>query len=127
MAIDINFIKHDDYLEVKAIGSFDLDISIGKFIEILNICHLANTSKIMIDYRKLHINTSGTDKVLYALGTEDAYVKYLQAGGREMQIAYLSPNVQSYEPGADIAKKVPRLKTELFDNPNEALAWLDIK
>jgi hypothetical protein len=127
MAIDINHIQHDNYLEFKITGSYDLSDAIDTFKQILIICRLEKVSKVLIDYRELKSDIGGTEKTLYAFAAEDEYLKYLGTGGQELQIAYLAPALHTYEPGAEIGKRVERLKFELFEDLYEALEWLDIK
>jgi len=127
MAINIETIKHDDFLEFVVTGSHDLNEAIEKLSQILDVCKLTGLKKVLIDYRELIYPVGGTEKTLYAFGTEDLYRKYLESGGRELQIAYLAPMVHTFEPGAEIGKKVESLQFELFDKLNEALEWLDIQ
>ncbi len=89
---------------------------------------LANLlGKVLIDYRELIYPVGATEKIFYSLGTVDQYKEYLESGGQELQIAYLSPTVEKYEPGAEIGRQVERLQFELFGKLEEALEWLDIK
>jgi hypothetical protein len=127
MAIDVKTIQHNDYLEFVVTGSHDLNEAIDRFSHVLAACRRTGLKKVLIDYRELIYSVGGTEKTLYAFGTEDQYLKYFKSGGHELQIAYLAPKVMCYEPGAEIGRKVETLQFELFDKLNEALEWLDIK
>ena len=127
MAIDIKIIKHNEYLEFVVTGFHDLNEAIDKFAHVLDVAKLTGLTKVLIDYHELIYPVGGTEKTLYAFGTEDQYTKYLKSGGKELKIAYLAPTVHSYEPGAEIGRKVESLQFELFENRNEAIEWLEIK
>ena len=127
MALEIEDIHHNDYLEFIVTGSHDLNDAIDKFVHVLDVAKLTGLKKVLIDYRQLTYSAGGTEKTLYALGTEDQYLKYLESGGQELQIAYLAPAVHTYEPGAEIGKKIKSVQFELFEILDEALAWLKIK
>jgi hypothetical protein len=127
MAIDVKTIKHNDYLEFVVTGSHDLNEAIDKFPQILDVCKITGLKKVLIDYRELIYPVGGTEKTLYAIGTEDQYLKYLESGGHELQIAYLAPMVICYEPGAEIGRNVKHVQFELFDKLDKAREWLDIK
>lgn len=127
MTVDIRTIKHTDYLEFIVTGTFDLNKAIDQFFLILATCRSTGFKKILIDFRELVYNAGGTEKSLYAFGTEDQYLKYLSSGGHELQIAYLGKMFKTYEPGLEIGKKIESLKVELFDNLNAAIEWLGVK
>jgi hypothetical protein len=127
MAMDIKTIQHEEYLEFVVIGSHDLNEAIDMFSYILATCKLTGLNKVLIDYRELIYPVGGFEKGLYAVGTEDKYIKYLETGGHKLQIAYLAPIKMSYEPGAEIGRKVESVQFELFDKLNKALEWLNIK
>lgn len=126
MVLKIEDIHHNDYLEFIVTGSHDLNDAIDKFAHILDIAKLTGLNRVLIDYRQLTYSAGGTEKALYAFGTEAQYLKYLKSGGQELQIAYLAPTVNTYEPGAEIGKKIQSVQFELFDNLDEALEWLKI-
>jgi hypothetical protein len=127
VAIDIDTIQHNDYLEFIVTGSHDLNEATDKFSHILAVCRRTGLEKVLIDYRELIYPAGGTEKCLYAIGTEGQYLKYLKSGGHELKMAYLSPIVTCYEPGAEIGRGIVSLQFELFDKLNEALEWLYIK
>ena len=127
MSIAIKTIPHIDYLEFVITGSYDLNEAIDKFTFVLALCKLTGHKKVLIDYRQLIYQVGSTEKSLYAISIEGKYLQYLQSGGHELQIAYVSPSVTSYEPGAVIGRNIELLQFELFNKPNEALDWLGIK
>jgi len=126
MAIDIKIIQHNNYIEIVVTGSYDLNEAVNKFPHALDVCRLTGLQKVLIDYRELQGDGGGTEKSLYVFGIENHYQKYLKLGGHELQVAYVAPMVNSYEPGVDIADKIG-LPFKLFDKLNEALEWLSVK
>jgi hypothetical protein len=126
MAIDVKMIQHNNYLEFVVTGSHDMNEAIDKFAELLDACKQTGIAKVLINYTQLVYNAGGTEKALYAFGAENQYLKYLKSGGHQLQLAYLAPKIHSYEPGAEIGKKIESLQFELFDNLDKAIAWLDV-
>ncbi|MCK5077066.1 MAG: hypothetical protein KAR38_11855 [Calditrichia bacterium] len=126
MALDINIIQHNDYLEIVVTGSYDMNDTIDKFSHVLDICRHTGLAKVLIDFRELQGQGSGTEKSLYAFGIEDLYLKYLNSGGHELKVAYVSLVVSSYEPGVEIAKET-ELPFKLFDKQKDAFEWLNVK
>jgi len=126
MAVDVKHIQHGDYLEIVVTGSYDLNDAINKFSYVLEACRQTGLDKVLIDFRELQREDSATIKSLYAFGVENQYRKYLDSGGHELQVAYVGPIVMSYEPGMEVAEQ-RKLPFKLFDNPKEALEWLNVK
>ena len=127
MSMNIKTIQHDEYLEFVVTGSHDLNEAINKFSYILDCCRRTGLKKVLVDYRKLLYPTDDFEKARYASRVKDQYQKYLESGGHELQLAYLSPIIMSYEPGAEIGKKIVSMQFELFGDLNEALEWLGVK
>jgi hypothetical protein len=126
LALDINIIHGNGYLEIAVTGSYDMKDAMNKFSHILDACRLSDSSKVLIDYIGLQGQGGATEKILYALRVEDLYQKYLKSGGHELQFACVVPLVVSYEPGVEIARN-GGLPFKLFDNRNEAFEWLNVK
>ena len=126
MAVDVSMTQHSDYLEFVVTGSYDLNDAINKFSYVLEACRHTGLNKVLIDYRELQREDSATLKGLYAYGIENHYMKHLEAGGHEIQIAYVGQVVMTWEPGMEVAQK-RKLPFKLFNNLNEALEWLGVK
>jgi hypothetical protein len=126
MALEIETIQHNDYLEVVVSGPYDFNDAVNKFPYVLDLCRITGLKKVLIDFRKISNEGGGTEKTLYALSVEDFYQKYLNSGGHELQFAYVGPSISSYEPGMEIAQQ-SELPFKLFDKRNEALEWLNVK
>ena len=71
MTIDIKTIKHTDYLEFVVTGTFDMNKAIAQFFQILATFRSTGFKKVLIDVRELVHDAGGTEKSLYAIGTED--------------------------------------------------------
>lgn len=126
MSLTIKINKHDDYLEVIATGPYDLDESINKFSQILDVCRITALQKVLIDHRGLERQGQATEKSLYAFGALNHYENYLRQGGKELQVAYVNSIISAYEPGAQIGE-MSKVNFKLFDDKNEALVWLKVK
>lgn len=126
MAVDVEFIAHNEYLEAIVTGAYDLNEAINKFSKLLDLCRVTGLDKVIIDYRELQREDSAVFKGLYAVRIEELYLNYIKSGGHELEIAYLGPYILPYEPGMEIAKQ-GELPIKLFDSPDEAMEWLDIK
>ncbi len=125
MAIDINIIQHNDFLEIVVTGSYDLNDAVNKFPHVLDVCRLTGLQKVLIDYRDLQGEGGGIEKCIYVWGIAEHYQKYLTLGGHELQVAYIRPKVTDYEPGVEIGNNIG-LPFKLFDKPNETHKWLGV-
>jgi len=126
MAIDIEVYKRNEYIEVVVTGFFDLNDATEKFLYVLDYCRMAGIHKALINYQALQGHIGGTDKGFYAFKIENLYEKHLEAGGPQLQLAYVAPELSAYEPHAVIWEKSGS-KFKLFDEIDAALKWLEVK
>ena len=127
MSLDIELIKHDQYMEVLVSGIFDVQEAIDKFPAVLSLCRSLQLSKVLVDYRNVKGIPAATEKILYTLKIQNHYEQYISSGGRLLKIAYVgkSPSVSTYEPGMKIVKD-NNLPFDLFTDINEAYKWLNV-
>ena len=123
MALDIEIIQHDAFLEAVVTGSYNLQDAIDRFPHILS-----GLSKVLIDFRKLTGIPATTEKIIYAFGIQDHYNSHISTGGQELMVAFVgsAPFVTTYEPELKIAKD-SNMPFDLFTDIAEAHKWLGVQ
>ena len=128
MSAEQVMIQHKEYIEVLASGMFSLEDAIDYMPSVMHACRLEDLSKILIDYRKLQGDIPAIEKIIFAQETVETYKYHLASRGKELKFAFVgkTPQVRSYKPGLEIAKKegIPVVVT---DDINEAFNWLGVK
>ena len=128
MALDMKVIQHNKYLEIIISGIFDLNDAVDKFPKLLAACRSTGLQNILIDFRAIEGEPKATEKVLYTLGIQNHYQKYISSGGEPLKLAFVgkAPFVSDYEPGEMVAQN-ENLPFNLYTNIDEAFKWLNVK
>jgi hypothetical protein len=125
--MEIDFIHHESYVEIKITGLYNNDLAYKWFPFILSSCRLTGKKKVLIDFRNMSGDVAATEKIIYALKVTDYYKDYQSFSGEKLQIAYVgkSPQINKIEPAYNIAKE-QNLPFFLSRSIDEALKWLKI-
>ena len=128
MSTEQEMIHHKEYLEVIASGVFNLEDAIDYMPSVMHACRLNGLSKVLIDYRKLNGDIPVIEKIIFAQETIETYKYHLASRGKELKFAFAGkvPQVSSYKPGLEIAKK-EGIQAIVTDDINEAFKWLGVK
>ena len=127
MAIDLNIGAGSGLLHVMVTGEFSLEEAQRAFLEILEAVTRHNTAKILLDGRELKGEPSTIQRFLFGEFTAHAVVRYRKehSASRALQFAFVlqEPVLDPQRFGETVA--VNRgMWVKVFDNPEDALAWL---
>jgi hypothetical protein len=89
---------------------------------------MTGLNKALIDFRMIDGEIAATEKIIYSTETITKYKSLLQSEANAIQLAYLgkAPNLGTYEPGYDIAKRAG-LPVFLTADLGEAMDWLNVE
>lgn len=126
MTLVNDFYKKGDCFIVVTSGSYDLEQSIAIFDWVLTACKLSDIYNILIDYRKLEIDSTATEKVIYASEIIKKHKSLLKL--KPIKIAYLGrpSHLESYQPSYQMAKD-EKLPVLLTSDSKEATSWLGLQ
>jgi hypothetical protein len=128
MSLEVDIIRHKEYLEVIVSGDYDMEEAIDEFSFVLSACKITGLSKVLIDFRKLHGEIYSIQKIVYSLQIVGQIKDYFASKGKDLQFAYVgkTPQVSKYKPGLEIAEREGIHAITSIDI-NEAFEWLGVK
>ena len=128
MSLEVEIIRHNEYVEAIVTGEYDHQEAIDKFPIVLTACKIEDFSKVLIDFRKLDGDIYAVQKIMYSLKVIDQIRYYFASKSKDMQFAYVgkAPQVSTYEPGLEIAE-IEGIQAITTVDINEALKWLGVE
>ena len=128
MSLEVVIIRHKEYLEAIVSGEYNLQEALHKFSRVLLACKIADLSKVLIDFRKLHGDIYAVQKIIYSHKVIGQVKDYFASKGKDLKFAYVgkAPQVSTYKPGLEMAEK-EGMQAIVSVDINGALEWLGVK
>ncbi len=118
----------DGVVVVRGSGEFNIEDATKGFIELFTVARLADSSRILLDNRKLARGLFATEKNMFALELEKAYRSHLEFSGMPIKIALItqSERFHAYRP-FEAMLNLAGIEAKTFDQPAELASWLYIE
>ena len=104
--MDLDFTRHNGYLEVAISGTYSMNDAITKLSMIVAGCQAMRLTRTLVDFRQMTGILLATEQVLYAFYIHAHHNRTLGAGGEPLRVAYVgSPGcLEMFRLGVQYAK-----------------------
>jgi hypothetical protein len=127
MSMKLDIQARGDLLAVDATGEFSLEKAQRTFLEMMEAVALHKTNRVFFDGRSIIGNPSTIERFYYAAfaaATAEQYKRHGRCGAIRFSYVLKEPVLDPEKFGETVA--VNRgMCVKAFDNPEEALAWLE--
>jgi hypothetical protein len=128
MPLDVKIEPKENYLLVKANGTFDNSSARACLPEIFALCSQHGLSNVLMDFTEVRGSSMMVDRYAWADSISKLHSLYIKAGGQPLRLAFIGTN-DSVSESYPIREKVAvlySLDLKETTDINEAHEWLGI-